>query len=163
MEKYFKRKSKLELLHFTKCRYPTLYLPISGIPGPNNDTTLVYKKQLCEVSPKGDLKQDQDQTKAQNTKSIQVSICLFLRGVRIPPRSVRLSHMLSKGRAPQRSIRISHMRVNLQVVCVRNFDIDTQNPSIFHTSLNRPYWRADNAQLGFHYSGHTSPQTPFPI
>ena len=125
MEKYFKRKSKLELLYFTKCRYPTLYLSISGISDPNNDTILVYKKQLCEVSPREDLKQDQDQTKAQNAKPIQVSICLFLRGVHIPPRSIRLSHTLSKGCAPQRSIRISHMCVNLQVVCVRNFDIDT--------------------------------------
>ena len=46
------------------CRHPVLYLPISGIPDPNNDTNLFYQKQLWEVSLREDFEQAQTQTKA---------------------------------------------------------------------------------------------------
>ena len=41
------------------CRHSILYLPISGISGPDDDTTLIYQKQLWVVSPEEDLEQAQ--------------------------------------------------------------------------------------------------------
>ncbi len=47
-----------------RCRHPILYLPISGILSPNDDTTSVYQKKLGVVSLKGDFEQAQTQMKA---------------------------------------------------------------------------------------------------
>jgi hypothetical protein len=107
-------------------RHPILYLPISGIPCPNDDTTLAYQKKTLSSEPERRFRTNQTRTKSPRAQISPSEHTHLPRSVRILHGCVHLLNSLKMACAPLSDIRIFYSC--LRYIYLRQIPKITQFP-----------------------------------